>query len=302
MKSDVNIFHHVGLATADLEATVARYELLGFTFTPISHVKIALKPGAEPEPLGAGNRCGIFQNNYLEIVGILDKKRWDTITRAQRGPFDIDGPISRYEGLHIMHFGTDDIEAVRERLMQQGTVCSEIARLQRNVDTPDGERTMYAKSIHFPPGSNPEGLIQIAQHVTPELVLQPRYMDQPNGAKNVTEVIVCTTDPARYSAKYERYTGHRGERSGNRWVVNPGYSRVVVVAPEQLAEVIPGCEPPAIPFLAGFTVATASLDRTRELLNKNCIPFHENGERLIVRPEDARGCAVLFEKEGASRF
>ncbi|UUZ96590.1 hypothetical protein LJK87_21240 [Paenibacillus sp. P25] len=156
---------------------------------------------------------------------------------------------------------------------------------------------MHARTIHFPDHANPEGLIQIAQHVTPELVLQPQYMHHPNGAKTITEMIVCTTTPSEYAAKYERYTGYQGEQKGNRYILNLGYSRVIVVSPEHMERLLPGCFPPALPFLAGFTVAVTDLHTTRNLLTVNQIPFIEHGERLIVRPEDACGSAVLFAKE-----
>ena len=47
------------------------------------------------------------------------------------------------------------------------------------------EQMMKALAFSFPPQANPEGLIQIAQHLTPELVLQPRFMKHANGATNV---------------------------------------------------------------------------------------------------------------------
>ena len=65
-------------------------------------------------------------------------------------------------------------------------------------------------------------------------VLQPRYMHHPNRAKMLTECIVCTTDPSGYAAKDERYSGHESEQRGNLSIVDLGYSRVVVVAPEHL--------------------------------------------------------------------
>jgi hypothetical protein len=302
MSSTSNNFHHIGLVSKNLDSLTRRYEQLGFTFTPLSIVKIPLKPGAEPEILGAGNRCAIFQNSYLELLGITDRDRWERVSKAQRGPYDLDAPLSRYEGLHVMHFASDDLEAFRERLLKQGTLCSEIGRFQRNVDTPDGERTMHARTLHFPQGSNPEGLIQIAQHLTPELVLQPRYMQHPNGAQMITEVIVCVADPAEFATKYKRYSGRTGALKGNIHIVDLGHARITIVAPEHLDEIIPGCIPPTLPFLAGFTIATADLDVARQLWTQNHIPFQEYDGRLLVQAEDAGGSTVIFENAGKTRL
>jgi hypothetical protein len=67
--SDIDIFHHVGLITRDMARLIARYEQLGFAFTPLSMPRIVLTPGGAPEMLGAGNRHAIFEDNYLEVLG-----------------------------------------------------------------------------------------------------------------------------------------------------------------------------------------------------------------------------------------
>jgi len=92
---DIDIFHHIGLITRDMARLIARYEQLGFMFTPLSMPRIALTPGGAPEMLGAGNRHAIFTDNYLEVLGVVDAARWASITKAQRGAFDIDPPLSR---------------------------------------------------------------------------------------------------------------------------------------------------------------------------------------------------------------
>jgi hypothetical protein len=301
MKGDVDSFHHVGLIVADIDTTVRQFECLGFAFAPLSIHKFALRPGEPLVPLGTGNRCAIFHNNFLEIVGVIDQERWRQITTAQRGPYNVDAFIARYQGLHVMHFGADDIEVVRARFAKTGVAASEITRIERNVDTPDGPRMMKAETLYFPPGTNPEGAVQIASHRTPELVLQPRYMKHSNGAVSITECIVCTPETAAYAAKYERYSGHAAKQTGNLRVVDLGRSRVVVVAPDHLGDVIPDCVPPALPFLAGFTVAADSLEQSRAHLRKAGVPFREHGGRLVVSPAHGCGSAVIFEAAGATR-
>lgn len=106
-----------------------------------------------------------------------------------------------------MHFGTDDIEGTRERLISRGVSCSEVKPFQRTMDTPSGPRLMRA-NVFFPQGNDLPSLTQVAQHITPELIFQPRYMDHPNGAKSVTEIIACDARPEDVAGRYARYTGH----------------------------------------------------------------------------------------------
>ena len=287
-------FHHVGLITRDMDETIARYEQLGFFFTPLSQPRISLAPGRPPEPFGAGNRTAIFAENYLEVLGYTDLDLWNSTTPEQRGPYDLDVPLARYEGMHVMHFAGDDLRGLRDRLTSQGIDCTEIKPFERNVDTPDGERRMKALAFAFPPGANPEGLLQMAQHLTPELVLQPRLMRHPNGARLVTETIICAEDPEGHARKYSRYTGHAHRTVDGRFTVDVGATtRVTVVSPDQVGEVVPGGVAPAVPSMVGFTVAVADLDRVRNLLDGNHVPFREFGGRLVVA--DACGSAVLFE-------
>lgn len=301
MPGDIDVIHHPGLVAENIDAAVAQYERLGFLFTPLSIAKISVKPNEEPVYFGVGNRTAIFEKNFFEIVGVIDQARWQQITKAQRGPFDLDERLNLYQGLHIMHFGADDLEVVRQRFQRHDLPCSEIATLRRNVQTAEGERMMEAKTLHFPKGANPEALMQVAQHVTPELVLQPRYVQHRNGARMLTEMIVCTSTPEDLAAKYSRYTGHRVVRKDAGFLLNLGYSRVLVVTPEQLRRIVPDFTPPVLPFLAGFAVATSSVDEARSVLQKAGIPFVQADGRLVVAPKDGCGSAVLFESMGATR-
>jgi hypothetical protein len=291
---DANILHHVGLITRDLGTTIGQYERLGFSFTPVSRPRIPLRPGGEPEWFGAGNRTAVFAENYLEVLAIMDAALWATVTPQQRGPYDLDRPLARYEGLHVMHFGTDDLTAVHRRLRRDGVPCGDIRPFQRNVNTEAGPQTMRARAIGFPPQANPEALVQIAQHLTPELVFQKRYQQHDNGALRLVETTVCGENPAAYAATYTRYTGHESTRDGEVFSIDLGKSRVRVTSPECLPKLLPGAVPPAIPSLIGFTVTVADLDATRALLSNRGVAIGTVGNSLLVGAEDGAGATVSF--------
>jgi len=291
-----DFLHHIGLVNSNLEMSAACYERLGFTLTPLSIPRVVLEAGGVPVSLGAGNRHAIFADSYLELLGIVDPERWAAITPEQRGPYDLDRPLSRYEGLHVMHFGTSHIEKVKERLDNQDVACSAIRAFERNVQTESGERMMKARTISFPPKSNPEGLLQIAQHDTPELVFQNRYMHHRNGAISLTDIMIVTETPHAYTAKYEHYTGHQSTRiASNHFIVDLGTSSITVVDPGCLDMVIPGYKVPALPFMAAFTIEVASLQLVCEILSESNVPFTKTPGAVLVYPENACGCAVKFQ-------
>jgi hypothetical protein len=301
MRGDINTIHHPGIAAVDIEASVKQLERLGFMFTPLSLVKIMLPGGEAPVYIGAGNRNAIFERNFLEIVGIADRSVWNAIPKEKLGPFDLDKRLGLYEGLHIMHFGADDIEVVRERFKAEGIASSDIAQLQRGVETLEGERTMIAKTIFFPPDANPEALIQVAQHVTPELALQPRYMDHPNGARRLTETIVCGDAPDALAAKYARYSGKSVTVKDGVHILDLGEARVLVADPAGLDRLLPGFVPPRVPFVAAITVASRDLDATARYLDDAGIPFASVDGRIAVSPDHGSGAGILFEAMGATR-
>jgi hypothetical protein len=294
MNNGVNVLHHLGIISHDMEAAVKQYERLGFVFTPLSLPRIPLQTGANPEPIGAGNRCAIFRNNYLEMLGIVDQVRWASTSPEQRGPFDLDEPLRRYEGLHVLHLGADDLDPVRRRLLESGLHPSAIRAFQRLVDTPEGPRMMRARALSFPHGSNPEALLQIAQHETPELVLQPRYMQHPNGATSITEVLVCVEDPASIAQKYAYYAARPVYKNGVVFLIELGLSRIMVVSPNHLSDILPGHVARVIPFLAGLTLSS-DLEVTKHALKARRIDFEVFGGRILVNAKDGCGAAVLFE-------
>jgi hypothetical protein len=200
--------------------------------------------------------------------------------------------------MHVMHFAADDIGEFRERLVSLGIDCLPVKAFERDVDTPDGKQMMKALAFSFPQGANPEGLIQVAQHLTAELVLQPRYMHHPNGARAVTESIVCASDPGRYAEKHGQYTATRPKAIDKGWYeVDFGNgSRITIVAPEQVANVVPNGAAPADPALVGFVVAVERLDTVGNLLARNGVSFDSYRGRLVVEAVDACGSAVIFDE------
>ena len=292
----LDILHHVGVIHTNLNTLSEQYEKLGFLLTPVSIPKIIIEPGRSPEALGVGNRHALFEKNYLELLGIVDSQKWENMPKDKLGPYNIALPLKRYEGLHVMHFGTSHIELVKQRFHEQAIPCSEIKNFQRNVQTERGEQTMKARTISFPPEANPEGLIQVAQHDTPELVFQPQYMVHSNGAIRLIEHILCCENPKGVARNYEKLAGHKSvEIENNYFVIDLGDSKIIVIAPQHLADIVPNYTPPTIPFMAAITIETSDLQLARNILLKNKVPFTEKDGGILVKPDDAGGCAVIFK-------
>ena len=139
---DIDNVNHVGMAVRDLAATTARFEALGFQLTPYSPHSGAWKPGDAVQPLGSGNRCVMFADNYLEILASDHPRR-----QAER----IAGFLAHHEGGHIICFNAENMQAVDDRLRRAGVATSGVIPLQREIDTPDGRQTAKFERVQFAP-------------------------------------------------------------------------------------------------------------------------------------------------------
>lgn len=91
--------HHVGIVVADVDAAIARYELLGFR---------------------GGERHEIPEQ---QVVAVTFRAGPGWVELIQ--PTDAEGPIARYmakrgEGMHHVAYVVDDIVAVMKRLREAG--------------------------------------------------------------------------------------------------------------------------------------------------------------------------------------
>ena len=287
IKGDIDSINHVGLIVLDFEAAVAFFEAIGFILSPLSMHKGSLKPGEPEVPFGTGNRCATFRHNYFELLAHVHKDRYD---------FFVPEFLKRFEGAHIIVFGCGDAQVVHRRLAGAGLETSGVIRLERDLETPDGAKTAQFDCIHYPRTASPEGLVQAAHHLTPELIHQPRFLDHPNRTVALREVILCSDDPDRDERRYAEFLGREAERDGPKRVFTlPLVSRRAIVGAQDLNAVLPGCVAPDLPFLAGSVMATEDMDAVRSRLRLAEIAHGEFDATIVVPAEIAFGHTLVFE-------
>ncbi|MEW6454631.1 MAG: VOC family protein [Pseudomonadota bacterium] len=284
---DITNINHVGMAVRDIAKTTARYEAMGFLLTPFSPHSGALKPGEPVQPFGAGNRCVMFKQNYLEILASEDPTK-----PAQR----ITNFLKRHQGAQIICFDCDDCDAVDRRVRAEGVETSGVIPLQRDIDTPEGIRTAKFQRSQFAPRNSPEGLIQTATHLTPEYIYQPRYIAHPNGCFTLSEVILVTDKLSEFSQKYRAYLGAAPscEQDTVQFRLPLGTTLTLVEAPEATT-MLPGTLFPPVPGITAVAFRTKSLPALRERLLGNEFTVIELGNRIMVPAEEACGLALIFE-------
>ncbi len=284
MSAGINALDHLAVMVTDLTLAGAAYERLGFNMTPVSQHSGALTAGAEAEPWGTANRCAMFRQGYLELMGVIDPDLYDN---------HVPEFLDRYEGIHILAFGTDDAAATADSLAAAGFGATGVHALARPLDTPEGERLAKFNLVRVPPAETPEGRVLAIEHLTRDYLWQARYLDHPNGAVALTGLVVCVGDVDEAARRYSRYFGLSPKNDGVTANFELETGRFVLLNPTALVSRY-GMEPPTLPFAAAFSVAVKHLNDTQKLLEQNNVEFRSQNGAVLVSPAEAHGATIMF--------
>ena len=266
----------------------AAFDRLGFPLTPLTVHRNEDKTGNRV-PTGTANRCAMLGRGYLEIL--TDVEGLDTpFSRAHRAA------IARYEGLHLIAFTVDDVEAEARRLEQAGFAPQPVANLRRPMPVDSGGEEEAAFSVlRVPPGTMAEGRMQILCHETPDVVWQPSMIPRDNGVSALSGVVICTDDPVEAADRYARFTGREPQGAG----IALDRGRLDFVDPAELARILPGARPPDMPFIAATILESADIAATRKFLAAAGVPVDTLPDGTIaVAPEFAMGAWMIVQPAG----
>ncbi|MGQ0749756.1 MAG: VOC family protein [Betaproteobacteria bacterium] len=282
---------HVAHFVPEVDAASDALARLGFTLTPFSPQSHRLQPEGPLLPAGTGNRCVMLNAGYIEFLTPFA----DTPIAAQ-----LRTAIGRYVGVHLVAFGTSDAQSDHARLTHAGFSPPAPVALQRQIETPQGMDTARFTVVRVPPGTLAEGRIQYCQHLTPQLVWQPRWLEHANGATGLTGVLLCVEDPEETVQRYARFTGLTPRLSGNAWRIDTARGYLAFIDPALCRSTF-GVEPPALPWIAGYTLQCGDLFHARDVLNRNGIAPHAmRNERYFVELPPALGGLLVFEPAGSA--
>jgi Glyoxalase-like domain len=285
---DIDYVDHTVVLNTDLDAAAERFTALGFTLSPPSAHRLS---GTTGGPIATytctANRCAVFGESFIELLGIVDENAPD--------PWGVKELARSYHGL-LLTFGTADAEAVERRWRAAGFPSTGVRSLERDIETPEGMRTIRALGVYLG-GDSAMGVgVQAGQHLTPQYVHQPHLLDHPNGAVGLHSVLTVVPDGA-VKSYVERYTvilASPARVEGPRWVWSLRAGRFEIIPESALSEVLPGEEAPALPFIAAQTIAVRDLDLARKLVAGNGIATHDMPGGFFVRAADGLGASVGF--------
>jgi Glyoxalase-like domain len=278
---------HIAHWMTDLSAAARAMEDLGFVLTPYTEHTNSTAPGEPIRPAGSANHCIMLREGYLELLTPT------TDTDVSR---ELRAGIARYTGVHLIAFNTDDAESQRGRLMAGGFDQRPVVDLRRQIDTEDGKAASLRFTVIRPaPGTMAEGRIQFLTHHTPDLLWQERWMNHPNTAERLREVVICVADPDEAAGRFERYLDRKGRRIDGGRSIDCDRGAVVLLGRPAFEKCLPGIAIPGLPFIAGYVIQCRDLESLRVCLKRKEIVYRELTEDVVaVTVPAALGGSLLF--------
>lgn len=289
-QGDAVFLDHLAHWVPDIHAASALLERLGFLVTPYAEHVHASEHGSVPA--GSANQCVMLQAGYLEVLTPIG----DTpIAREVRAALD------RYTGLHLAALCVADAAAHRERLVSAGFPQRPGVTLARESTTADGKACTLRFTVVRPEvGCLAEGRVQFLTHHTPDELWQPRWLEHPNTARGLTDMLFCVADPREASRRYERYLGRQAVAVDGGYVLRVERGRLALLDAGHVHAALPQSDIPCVPFMAAYAIDCENLGSARALLRVSGIDYVDNDNRVLTVPaQPALGGTIAFTEAGA---
>ena len=271
---------HPVVAVNDLDASRSIYEKLGFTVPPRgSHIE-----------WGTGNLCIMFPDDYLEMRGIID---------ADRFVMHMDEHLEKFgEGLMGVAFRTDDIARSYSSLIDHEVETPEPRRLTRNFEHPEGW-TQPSFELCVPAPDAIEGLMHVVvlQHLTPELIRRPDYLQHANGAIGVNSMSGVIFDPEHVAGKMFKLLGEDAVTVSDDGVhlTVPTGQRIHLLLPRDFEQAFgEGQTGDDRPALSAMEIRVSDLQATKATLAANNVDFVQVDDSSI-RVAASNTCGVILD-------
>jgi len=276
---------HALVGVADLDAARDAYTRLGFTVTPRGrHIG-----------WGTGNHTVMFENDYVELMGIVD---------PTQHIHNLDEFLKTGDGLFNVVLATEDADATSRWLREHSPNAEDAQGLQRLLVLEDGEELLDFRYVYIPPELTPGLQTFASQHLTPEKVRRPAWLSHPNGARSITEVTVVMENLTGVGEAYAELFGAdavSGDERKGSITVDTGNDELWFVTPKTFPErhydkTFDDSLP--LPRPAALTLSVADPQVTALYLSGQQVAFErDSSEAVIVSSEEACGVFLVFASD-----
>lgn len=276
---------HVVVMVRDLGVAAQQWRGLGFTVSP---------RGIHSAHLGTGNHTILFEDDYVELLGVLTATAFNQPGRAfleRRGA-----------GVECVALRSGDARAGVEVLQRQGIAAQGPIDFSRPVRLPDGRQVDAAFSIiNWPLDERPGDLRLFAcQHHTPDAVWIPSLTSHANTAYGIRRVEIVAPDPGTAAQAMARLTGAHVERCGPGYQLETGAGRasMLFLTTKAFLRRHPGGSASSLPSAGAVALAlrVKDLDAAARCTGQRSVRS-SSADIVCVPADHAAGVMLLFEAD-----
>ena len=197
------------------------------------------------------------------------------------------------------HFATGNGAAVHQALLRKGMKADEPQSVSRSIKTKTGTVQAALSMVRLPEDALFGLSAFVAQHLSPDVVRQPGWMDHPNGAIGIDSLTIVVDDPLAAKVAYEDFFGAGVAAITDHTVaVHLGGHTIFLCAPDQLTQLHPDVEldkAPKAPASVAIGIKVRDIEETARVLAANRVAFRMLKEGMIrFPPSETLGTLIEF--------
>lgn len=285
-QGDEIFLDHVGHFVRDPQAAGRALARAGFAPTPVS-----VQSDASGQPTGTGNITVMLERGYIEA---LFKTADTEIGR------EFEASMTLHAGVHLAAFSVMDAERAHARLGSAGFKMRPLVNFSRPVETESGKGVAAFTVVRVERAEMPEGRIQILKHETEDTVWQRRWLDHPNGAVGLLDLVIVVANEVEATVRFARFADRvlSANRFGSEIVLDRG--RVELMPLQAYSALLPEIRTPSLPFQGAYGVVVRSLEATEAMLRQGKLEIRRLGRSLVASfPPELGVGAWLFVEQAA---
>ena len=269
---------HLIVGVRDLEAARADYARLGFATTPRGrHVG-----------WGTANYCIMLEEEYLELLGIVDPASFTN---------DLDRFLEERGGGGLgLAVRSRDAAGTAEAWAARGLEPAEPRQLGRVLESGQGPQELGFCNVMLDRQATVGLGLFAVEHLTPELLRQPAWLQHPNGARRLRSCTVVVDDTGPFVEAMSRVFGTAAVTdTDNVLAVHTGTAVLLIAPPEDAALMHPAAVidgPVPQPELRVATIEVADVEHASAFLRQQGITFRRTREGALIPPLQAHGLAI----------
>ena len=144
----------------------------------------------------------------------------------------------------------------------------------------------------------PEGRIQILTHHTEQAVWQKRWLNHPNSALGLIDVVIAVADVEEAAQRFARFTGRKTARTPGGAVLQLDRGGIYLVNYDRISERVPEVAITRLPFMVGYAVHVQSLAAAESAVERADLAWHtfEQGITAAFPIELGQGAWFFVEQ------